>query len=88
MINSDKIVWYLIIISMPQGFHMQLIPQVLFFFLAFLNLEAFGHQLHTERNLSPRLDLPSGNTMSFAFLCTALEIQDLWQQKKMSKKPS
>jgi len=42
---------------------MELILQVLFFFLEFLNLEVFHHQLHRERNLSGRLHLPSGNTM-------------------------
>lgn len=72
---------------MSQAFHMQLILQELVFFLEFLNLEVFSHKRHTERHLSARLDLPSGNTMSFVLLCIALEIHDLWQQQKMSKKP-
>lgn len=69
------------------GSHMQCILQVLFFFFSGnLYLEVFNHQIHTERNTFARLDSSNGNATSFAFLHTALEIQDLWQQKTVRQK--
>lgn len=85
MIDTDKVVWYLIITSMPQGFHMQLILPSIVIFPGILKSRSLQSPTSHRKEPVCQIRIASENTMSFAFLCIALEIQDLWQQKKSQK---